>query len=261
MNGPGLSTGNGHARVRAQGLGICYRLRPAASLKYLFLETLRFGRKNRTSTHADDLWALRDINFNAGEGDRIGVIGPNGSGKSSLLRIIAGIYRQTEGTLACTGSVFPILDLGLGFHGELTGEENAYLALAFQGLGKKRARPLLDEIFAFCELDKFRQMALKHYSSGMRNRLTFAISTAVNPDILLLDEVFASGDAAWNLKAQRRLHHWMAASKIVFIVSHDMQHIREHCSRVLWLQGGEMLADGGIELADEYDRRARGADA
>ncbi len=228
-----------HIRVRDAGL--VYRLytnkRP--SLKDSLLSPLRGGIEEHR-----DLHALRHVNLEVRPGDRVGLIGPNGAGKTTLLRLLAGIFPPTTGTVEVGGFVVPMFRLGLGFELELTGEENVVQAGALLGLPAARMRARTDDIFAFAEIERFRHVPLKYYSRGMATRLSFATACEVDPQVLLLDEVFGGGDMSFRGKAVARMHELILRTPIVVMVSHSMDTVRAVANRVVLLQDGEVRMDG-----------------
>jgi len=215
----------------------------------------RLSRRKTAKSEPASFWALRDATFTLFMGDRLGVIGDNGAGKSTLLKIIAGVLPPTAGSAGCYGRVYSLLQYGMGFNPELTGEENVYMGMSYFGLGRQEVRPLLDDVFDFCELGEFRTQPLKTYSGGMVARLAFAVSTAIDPDVLVLDEVFAAGDIHWVDKALERLVNIMNKSRLVIMASHSMGQIRQYTNKVMWLDKGEIRAFGGEEVVDAYERR------
>ncbi|GAA0330535.1 ABC transporter ATP-binding protein [Sphingomonas oligophenolica] len=192
--------------------------------------------------------ALRDVSLSLENGDRVGLIGHNGSGKSTLLRVIGGIYPPVSGSVRVSGRVLALFDPLLGMNVECTGRENVVLRGIFVGLTPRQVMAQIDEITAFSELDAYMDVPLKAYSTGMQLRLAFAIATAFQPDILLLDEQFAMGDAAFMAKAERRLATFVGRAGIVVQASHSERLLRETCSRTILLDQGDMV------MFDETDR-------
>ena len=188
--------------------------------------------------------ALSGISFTVERGEVIGIIGRNGSGKSTLLKIISGIYKPTGGSVTLGGSVVPMLELGSGFDQELTGYENIFLNGAILGYTEKYLREKLDEIIAFSELGDFINMPIKTYSSGMMMRLAFSVATVVNPEILIVDEILAVGDEFFQKKSFARMQELMSGGTTVLFVSHNLDQIRNMCSRVVWLDGGHIRMAG-----------------
>jgi homopolymeric O-antigen transport system ATP-binding protein len=214
---------------------------------------LRFNRKKpmRESLASTILrkpperfWALRHVNIRLAHGESLGVIGPNGAGKSTLLQVLAGIMRPSEGAVEIRGAVSGLLTIGAGFDQDLSGVENILLGGAFLGLDDKVTRGLMPGIIEFADLGKFIDAPFKTYSSGMRARLGFAIATAVDPDILLLDEVLATGDATFREKSKARVIELVRAAKAVVLVTHDMSWVEEYCNRAVLLEKGTVILEG-----------------
>lgn len=241
--------------------------------------TLRFSRKKsiqRTLGQAlsrdpvETFWALRHVSFGVVRGESLAVIGPNGAGKSTLLQVLAGIIRPSEGQVEVRGHVSGLLTLGAGFDVELTGRDNILLAGAFLGLDDRLTRELLPGIVEYADLGQFIDAPLKTYSSGMRARLGFAIATAVDPDVLLLDEVLATGDATFRAKSKGRVLELVGAAKAVVLVTHDMNWVREYCNRAILIERGQVVIEGDPEevvathqrhTEEAKERRAREAEA
>lgn len=208
-----------------------------------FLRSLQ--RSARTDAGSGDFWALHDVSFQVGPGEVLGIIGPNGAGKSTILKILAGVTKPTTGRSRVDGRLSALIELGAGFHPELSGRDNIYLNGAILGLTRRQISQLFPEIVGFAELEDFIDTPVKHYSSGMYARLGFAVASHVSPDILLVDEVLAVGDAAFQKKCYDKVwdlvHH---DGRIVVMVSHGFGNIRQLCDRVIWLQHGEIQLIG-----------------
>lgn len=199
--------------------------------------------------------ALEDVSFSLDRGDVLGIIGRNGAGKSTLLKIIAGIMKPTAGTVTVRGNIVPMLELGSGFDEELTGRENIFLNGAILGYSKSYLESRYDEIVEFSGLDRFIEMPIRNYSSGMEMRLAFSIATVVNPEILIVDEILSVGDGAFQEKSHARMMEMMGGGTTVFFVSHSMPQIRQMCNKVLWLEHGLVMGFGDAgQLCDDYDR-------
>jgi len=194
-----------------------------------------------------DFFALSSLNLSIQTGDRLGIVGLNGAGKSTLLKLIAGIYSPTSGKLEVDGKIAPLLEIGSGFHPELTGRENVRLNCALLGLGKKETLAKVSEIFQFAELEHVADQQVKYYSTGMNLRLGFSICAAVEPDILIIDEFFAGGDHQFIEKSRAKLIQLISSARILIMVSHDLAYIREYCNRVIWLADGKVKADGSVD--------------
>lgn len=204
----------------------------------------------------EEFWALKNISFNVEKGEVIGIIGHNGAGKSTLLKIISGILKPTSGTVQVDGIIVPMLELGSGFDSDLTGRENVFLNGAILGYPEEFLRQKYDEIVEFSELEKFIDVPLRNYSSGMIMRLAFSIATVVNPDVLIVDEILAVGDADFQEKSKARMMELMGGGTTVLFVSHSLQQIREMCDRVIWLDHGQIVAVGPTQqICDKYETR------
>jgi len=225
------------------------------SLKSLVMSV--FGHRERTPS-AQFVSALRGINLEIQQGERVALIGHNGSGKSTLLRAMAGIYPLASGSIKVSGKLGALLELGLGFESEATGRENIYYRGMAMGYSKKTLAKYEDEIVAFCGLGDFIDLPVRTYSAGMYVRLAFAISTAFSPEVLLVDEVFGAGDASFAKKAVARMQEIVRQSGIFVMATHDMGLVEEICTRAIWLEAGRILADGPTEtvLSDMRSRAA-----
>ena len=203
----------------------------------------------------DEFWPLREVSIAVNGGERLAIIGPNGAGKSTLLKVIAGIIPPSVGRVVVRGRIAPLIELGAGFDPYLTGRENIFLYGSLLGFPQKELERRFDHIVKFAELEEFIDVPLMNYSIGMSTRLGFAIATDVEPDLLLLDEVFSVGDAAFQRKCEGRMEAFKAKGVTILLVSHDMDLIRETCSRAVFLQHGRIVATGPTnEVVDEYER-------
>ncbi len=210
------------------------------------------GKTNITHFHA-----LEDVTFSVPGGSVTGLIGHNGAGKSTLLKIISGIYRPTSGQATVRGRIVPLLELGSGFDAELTGRENILLNGAILGYGKDFLLGRLDEIIEYSELGDFIHQPLKTYSSGMLARLAFSIATVVKPDVLIVDEILAVGDAHFQQKSRARMTELMSGGTTVLFVSHNLSQIRQMCDRVVWLDHGRLRMEGETQrVCDAYEDHA-----
>ena len=242
--------------IAADDLGVRYDLRftKKTTIRSSFAQMVGRG-------HAEQFWALRHVDLRVQRGESLAVIGPNGAGKSTLLQVLAGIIRPSEGAVDVLGHVSGLLTLGAGFDKELTGRENILLGGAFLGLDDEVTRELLPSIIAYAELGEFIEAPMRTYSAGMRARLGFAIATSVDPDILLLDEVLATGDANFRAKSKTRVIEIVAAAKAVVLVTHDMNWVTEYCNRALLIEKGLVVAEGEpvdvVELHRVHTEEAR----
>lgn len=235
--------------IQADNVSLCYRMTydRVSSIKEYIVQLLR-GK-----VQYNEFWALRGVNFTLEKGEVLGVIGNNGAGKSTLLKVISGILKPTEGSVRVYGNIVPMLELGSGFDYDLTGCENIFLNGAILGYSEEFLTAKYDEIVAFSELDQFIHVPLRNYSSGMVMRLAFSIATVVNPDILIVDEILAVGDAAFQEKSKARMMELMRGGTTVLFVSHSLSQIREMCDKVLWLEHGELkMFDKTAEVCDAY---------
>ena len=192
----------------------------------------------------ETLWALRGVTFDVGPGEVVGVIGPNGAGKSTLLKILSRITKPSAGEVDLYGRVGSLLSVGTGFHPNLTGRENIYFHGTILGMKRAEIKRKFDEIVDFSEVEHFLETPIKHYSAGMYVRLAFSIAAHLEPEILLLDEVIAVGDAAFQKKCLEKLREFPARGHTVFFVSHNLETVQSLCPRVLFIHGGELCADG-----------------
>lgn len=200
-----------------------------------------------------DFMALDHVSFSVKQGETLGLIGHNGAGKSTMLKVISGILKPTSGSVNCYGNVVPMLELGSGFDMDLTGRENIFLNGAILGYDEKFLKGKYDEIVEFSELGQFIEVPIRNYSSGMLARLAFSVASVVQPEILIVDEILAVGDSAFQEKSRRRMLELMGGGTTVLFVSHSIDQIREMCQRVVWLDHGwvKMLGETN-EVCDAY---------
>lgn len=215
---------------------------PTPSLKEAV--TSRFTRRKQLLNTITEFYALKNINLSIKAGERVGILGLNGAGKSTLLKVIAGVYPLHEGTLTVHGRVTPLIELGTGFNPEVSGRENIYLNGAMLGFSPDEMRLREQAIIDFAEIHEFMDMPLKYYSSGMGMRLAFSIATMIEPEILIVDEVFAGGDAHFVKRATERMNQLLDKSPIVLFVSHNIDLIGKICNRCVVLNKGEIVNDG-----------------
>ena len=240
--------------ISADNLGVRYSLR--LTKKQTVKETVTKRLKHQGDP---DFWALREATFKVRHGESLGVIGPNGAGKSTLLQVLAGIITPSEGTVEVDGHISSLLTLGVGFDEDLSGTENIRLAGAFMGLDHKLLEEKLPGIVDYADLGAFIDAPIKTYSSGMRARLGFAIATSVEPDILLLDEVLSTGDAAFREKSKERVGELVREAKAIVLVTHDMNWVIEYCNRAMLIEQGKVVKDGSPEevVAMHQERSAQ----
>jgi ABC-type polysaccharide/polyol phosphate transport system ATPase subunit len=216
------------------------------SLRFTRKTTMRstFARLTRRDRGDKTFWALKDVTFQVRQGESVGVIGPNGAGKSTLLLVLAGIIQPSQGVVASNGHISTLLSLQAGFDQDLTGRENIALAGALLGVPHKAMEERTDDIIEFADIGAFIDAPLKTYSSGMRAKLGFSIATAVDPDILLLDEVLQTGDEVFREKSRQRIIDILRAAKAVVLVTHDMNWVTGFCTRAILLENGRVKMDG-----------------
>ncbi|MBL1320386.1 MAG: ABC transporter ATP-binding protein [Methylophaga sp.] len=240
--------------IQIENLSVKFRLYHdnSPSLKDYFASIFKSLRKQSQGSYSD-FWAVNDASFEVKAGDRLGIIGHNGAGKSTLLKALCRIYEPSSGQVSVEGRIAPLLEIGAGFHPEFTGRENIYLNGAILGYSKQEIRGIEFEVIAFAELEEFIDTPVKYYSTGMYMRLAFSLATAMHPDILILDEIFAGGDASFMKKAKARMHDLIDKSNIMIMVSHDSELIRSLCNRIIWMDHGKVVADGPVnEIMDRY---------
>ena len=203
----------------------------------------------------NEFWALQNVSFTVEKGDRVGILGLNGAGKSTLLKVIAGVFKPTEGSVTKHGKMVPLLELGAGFDQQYTGRENIYLYGAMLGYSKSFIEEKFDEIVEFSELKEFIDVPIKNYSSGMKARLGFSIATLVSPDILILDEVLSVGDAKFRKKSEKKVLSMFDKGVTVLFVSHSLQQVQRLCNKAMILEKGKLIAYGDIdEISEQYER-------
>ena len=235
--------------IKADNITICYRMSrdKIQSIKEYIVALL--SRKLKY----DEFRALEDVSFEIKRGEVVGIVGNNGAGKSTLLKVISGILQPTNGSVTLQGNVVPMLELGSGFDYDLTGRENVFLNGAILGYSESFLKSKYNEIVEFSELGEFIDIPMRNYSSGMVMRLAFSIASMVSPDILIVDEILAVGDAAFQEKSYARMTEMMSHGTTVLLVSHNLDQIRRLCDRVIWLDHGHVVANGATqEVCDRY---------
>ena len=266
------------AAIKVEGLGKSYLVghRSARSGEYrsfreeMVSQISQWGRKTRDlfsgrqilqGDEVEEFWALRDVDFEIAQGERVGIIGRNGAGKSTLLKILSRITEPTTGMVEMNGRVASLLEVGTGFHPELTGRENIYLNGAILGMSRKQIQRRFDEIVAFAEVEKFLDTPVKRYSSGMYVRLAFSVAAHLEPEILVVDEVLAVGDVEFQKKCLGKMQDVSGDGRTVLFVSHNMGAIRQLCSRGIVLEGGSVAFAGNQTEAADYYLRSSMSDA
>jgi ABC-type polysaccharide/polyol phosphate transport system ATPase subunit len=234
--------------IKVDDLSVKFRIyrNPNPSLKDLAVNRF-FGQKQRDQY--TEFFAVNHVTLNVESGDRLGIVGMNGAGKSTLLKTIAGIYSPHQGSITMNGMITPLMELGAGFDMEQTGWENIYLNGALLGYSPAKMKEKEQAIAEFSELGEFLDLPVKYYSSGMYGRLAFSIATMTEPEILFIDEVFATGDAHFVEKSSQRILQLVEQSQIVIIVSHNLEQIKKLCNRVLVMDKGSILKDAPPEEA------------
>jgi ABC-2 type transport system ATP-binding protein len=242
--------------ISVRDIGVRYSLR--FTRKTTFRES--FTKLLSRDKGEKEFWALRHVEFDLVHGESLAVIGPNGAGKSTLLQCLAGIITPTEGSIEVRGAMSSLLTLGAGFDQDLTGRENVLLAGAFMGIDHADMTARLEPIIEFADIGDFIDAPIRTYSSGMRARLGFSIATSVDPDILLLDEVLATGDQAFRAKSKARVLDIVKGAKAVVLVTHDMNWVTEFCNRAMLIEKGHVVAEGEpadvVRIHEEHSDRA-----
>jgi ABC-type polysaccharide/polyol phosphate transport system ATPase subunit len=228
--------------INVQNVSLTFKLRKNKNVT--LKEYLVKGLFRPSSNPGVTIHALENLSLTAREGDRLGIIGHNGAGKSTLLKLLAGIYPPTQGSVEIQGRICSLFDIALGFEHEATGWENIVFRSYLHGESPASVRAKLNSIGEFTELGEFLSVPVRNYSAGMLMRLAFAIATASDPDVLLIDEVLAVGDMAFQLKAKARMKELMASSRLMVVVSHDLKSLKEMCNRVIWMKHGQIVMDG-----------------
>ena len=222
------------------------------SLKMIFINLFTPRKKKKK----DYFWALKDIDFRINKGDVVGIIGANGAGKSTLLKVVSGVYKPTAGTVEVNGKISPMIELGEGFDGELTARENIYLNGPILGYTKEFLESKFDEIVEFSELKDFLDVPVKNFSSGMVAKLAFSISTIVDPEVLIVDEILSVGDIKFQEKSKNKMMSMIKGGTTVLYVSHSIDSIKELCSKVIWLDHGKIVKMGNAkQVCNEYYRK------
>lgn len=248
--------------ITVQGLGKRYRIGAAAvkassksqALKNLLLAPFAYLRESTTDARPDQiLWAIRNVSFELGRGEVLGIVGRNGSGKSTLLKVLARITDPSEGEALIHGRVGALLEVGTGFHPELTGRENIFLNGSILGMNKNEVKAKFDQIVQFAEMERFIDTRVKFYSSGMRVRLAFSVASYLDPEVLIVDEVLAVGDVGFQKKCLGKMGSVASEGRTVLLVSHNMEAVLGLCPRSIWLDQGNLMADGNsTEVVRNY---------
>jgi ABC-type polysaccharide/polyol phosphate transport system ATPase subunit len=243
--------------IELKGVGLEYLLHldRTRNLKEFVIQ--RLTGKRWVEKPKESFLALNGVDLTIVEGERVGIIGFNGAGKSTLLKVVSGILKPTFGTMKVHGTVQPLIELGAGFEPEFSGRENIYFNSYMLGFTKRQVDEKIDEIVEFAELGEFIDMPVKYYSSGMHVRLAFTIATTIEPQVLLLDEMLAAGDASFIDRAKKRMTSLIEQAKCLLVVSHNLEMLKELCSRVILMDRGKVAADGDPKaVIEEFERRA-----
>ncbi len=223
------------------------------SIKMMFIKFLTPKKKKKKKEY---FWALKDINFTIEKGDVVGIIGSNGAGKSTLLKVVSGVYKPTTGMVSVDGKISPMIELGAGFDFELTARENIFLNGAILGYSKEFILDKFDAIVEFSELKDFLDVPIKNFSSGMVAKLAFSISTIVEPEILIVDEILSVGDIKFQEKSKNKMLSMIKGGTTVLYVSHSIDSIKELCNKVIWLDHGKIVKMGNAkEICNEYYKK------
>jgi ABC-type polysaccharide/polyol phosphate transport system ATPase subunit len=246
------------ARIHLENLSLTFRLRQHTRIT---LKEFLVRRLYKQSTNpVREVEALKNLNLEIREGERVGVIGHNGAGKSTLLKVLAGIYPPTDGLLNVEGHISSLFEIALGFEPDASGWENIYYRGYLQGETPQSIKAKVQPIADFSELGDFLDMPVRYYSSGMKVRLAFSIATAIDPEVLLVDEVLSVGDKAFQEKAGKRMRDMMAKAQLIILVSHDLDSVVKLCHRAIWMDHGRIRMDGPPKkVVDAYVRSVEGA--
>lgn len=226
------------------------------SFKETFINFFKFNKKKKKK---EDFWALKDIDFEIKKGEVVGLIGSNGAGKSTMLKVVSGVMKPTKGKVTVNGVISPMIELGAGFDDELTARENIFLNGAVLGYSKKFIDEKFEEIVEFSELRDFLDVPIKNFSSGMKAKLAFAISTTVEPEILIVDEILSVGDIKFQEKSKKKMMEMINGGTTVLYVSHSLQAIKDLCTKVIWIEHGQMVMIGDAEeICNKYYEKQMG---
>jgi len=241
-----------HPAIRLVGVSksFYYYRRPHTTLRSGVIGKLSAGKSSRPP----EPFEIRDLNLEVARGESVALVGSNGSGKSTLLRLISGIYKPSRGRIETSGQVRAVIELGAGFHPELSGEENVSLYSAVLGMTRSELADNYDSIVEFADIRGVMETPLKYYSSGMKARLAFAVAICLNPDVLMLDEVLAVGDLEFRERCRERLRNYSREGGTMIMVSHELDRLPELCSRAIWLENGQVVMSDTVETVLEAFR-------
>lgn len=234
--------------IEVENISKCYEIykKPLDRLKQYATQGVGAISQIPKKKYYREFWALKDVSFKIGKGETVGIIGQNGSGKSTLLQLICGTLKPTSGRVKVHGRIAALLELGAGFNPEFTGRENAYLNAAILGIPREAMQSRMQDVLEFSELGDFLEQPVKTYSSGMYARLAFAVAIHVDPEILIVDEALAVGDARFIAKCMRRIKDIQAQGASILFVSHDVGSVRTLCQRAIWINQGKLIDDGDV---------------
>ncbi len=218
------------------------------SFKETFIQFFNSKKKKKK----EDFWALKNVSFEVHKGEVVGLIGSNGAGKSTLLKVVSGVMKPTKGKVIVNGVISPMIELGAGMDPELTARENIYLNGAVLGYSKNFIDEKFEEIVEFSELREFLDVPIKNFSSGMSAKLAFSIATVVEPEVLIVDEILSVGDIKFQEKSKQKMLDMIKGGTTVLYVSHSLESIRDLCSKVIWLEHGEVMEIGGTDICNKY---------
>jgi len=255
--------------IKVEGISKKFHIDPSEvrsvryeTLRESIVKVVRAPFKRKKVRGDDTVWALRDVNFEVVPGEVMGIIGPNGAGKSTLLKVLSRIIEPTTGRVELYGRVASLLEVGTGFHPDLSGRENVYLNGAILGMRRREIDARFDEIVAFAEVERFIDTAVKHYSSGMYLRLAFAVAAHLDPEILIVDEVLAVGDASFQKKCLGKMDAVTRSGRTVLLVTHGLGMVTQLCRRAILFSGGRIIKIGPAqEVTDHYDEMCRSPQA
>lgn len=224
------------------------------SLKQGFVDlfSAKKRRQKKENREKNKFWALKHVSFSVKKGEVVGFIGANGAGKSTMLKIVAGVMKPTEGKVRTYGNICPMIELGAGFDPQLTARENIYLNGAIMGYTEEFIDSKFDEIVEFSELRDFLEVPVQNFSSGMTARLAFSVATVVDPEILIVDEILSVGDIAFQSKSEKKMMEMINGGTTVLFVSHSLEQIKKLCDKIVWIERGEVRKSGGKEVCDDY---------
>lgn len=248
--------------IKIENVSKCFEVydAPRDRLKQFFLPSIQEMLRKKPNRYYREFWALKDVSFEVKKGETVGIVGRNGSGKSTLLQIICGTLAQTHGSVMANGRIAALLELGSGFNPDFTGRENVYMNASVLGLGKEEIDACFDEIASFADIGNFLEQPVKTYSSGMVVRLAFSVAINVAPDILIVDEALAVGDAAFQRKCLRKIDEISSGGTTLLFVSHDLETVRKICESAVYLNGGAMIGFGRAkDVCIGYERDLFGA--